>query len=344
MWVARRRRGGERTSKLSKPVALRGLNIAFGLKFTAPSGVRSTPRAQRGAAERPSRNLLGFLESPLHLIARMSPSALMWPAFAEPKTSPVPVRSASIVFNRTTQHPCHAHSWWWDAGVCLLQLVLMLCTCCLLNLLYAESRAAQRPHHDVAATATSVRTVSFRARGSIGTGRYISSSTSESPLERVVLEEPSSPRGRLAATFRVIHEEPSWLFTSPHKDDELKVLESCLRPGLFVVAYWDSGSYVLRQHTHPGYSMRQRSKRARFRFADRGNTELQWTSGQRGLVELWARPDQEGALRLLGQEEEKSSDGGTRAESSWTAEAGLAPCTAEARELVEAEPSTPTRA
>ena len=35
--------GGERTINFSKPVALRGPRIAFGLTFTTPSGVRSTP-------------------------------------------------------------------------------------------------------------------------------------------------------------------------------------------------------------------------------------------------------------------------------------------------------------
>ena len=35
--------GGERTSDFSKPAALRGLGGAFGLRFTTPSGVRSTP-------------------------------------------------------------------------------------------------------------------------------------------------------------------------------------------------------------------------------------------------------------------------------------------------------------
>ena len=35
--------GGERTSNFSKPAALRGPRIAFGLTFTTPSGVRSTP-------------------------------------------------------------------------------------------------------------------------------------------------------------------------------------------------------------------------------------------------------------------------------------------------------------
>ena len=34
---------GERTRDFSKPAALRGLDIAFGLTFTTPSGVRSTP-------------------------------------------------------------------------------------------------------------------------------------------------------------------------------------------------------------------------------------------------------------------------------------------------------------
>ena len=34
---------GERTGNFSKPAALRGLDIAFGLTFTNPSGVRSTP-------------------------------------------------------------------------------------------------------------------------------------------------------------------------------------------------------------------------------------------------------------------------------------------------------------
>ena len=36
-------RGGARTSTFSKPVALRGPCIAFGLRFITPSGVRSTP-------------------------------------------------------------------------------------------------------------------------------------------------------------------------------------------------------------------------------------------------------------------------------------------------------------
>ena len=34
--------GGERTGDFSKPSALRGLDIAFGLTLTTPSGVRST--------------------------------------------------------------------------------------------------------------------------------------------------------------------------------------------------------------------------------------------------------------------------------------------------------------
>ena len=34
---------GERTGDFSKPAALRGLGIAFGLTLTTPSGVRSTP-------------------------------------------------------------------------------------------------------------------------------------------------------------------------------------------------------------------------------------------------------------------------------------------------------------
>ena len=50
--------GGERTGGFSKPSALRGLDIAFGLTFTIPSGVRSTPGTTgRGRAERPSRKL-----------------------------------------------------------------------------------------------------------------------------------------------------------------------------------------------------------------------------------------------------------------------------------------------
>jgi len=43
VWASGRRRGGERTSDFGKPAALRGLNIAFGLTFATPSGVRSTP-------------------------------------------------------------------------------------------------------------------------------------------------------------------------------------------------------------------------------------------------------------------------------------------------------------
>ena len=48
--------GGERTSDLSKPAALRGLDIAFGLKFTTPPGGRSPPFT-RGRGARPSRKL-----------------------------------------------------------------------------------------------------------------------------------------------------------------------------------------------------------------------------------------------------------------------------------------------
>ena len=45
--------GGERTSDFSKSAALRGLDIAFGLTFATPSGVRSTPGTTgRGASER----------------------------------------------------------------------------------------------------------------------------------------------------------------------------------------------------------------------------------------------------------------------------------------------------
>eukprot|EP00966_Prymnesium_polylepis_P199415 4621024-Prymnesium_polylepis.1 len=35
--------GGERTGDFGKPSALRGLDIAFGLRFTSPSCARSTP-------------------------------------------------------------------------------------------------------------------------------------------------------------------------------------------------------------------------------------------------------------------------------------------------------------
>ena len=53
---------GERTSVFSKPAALRGLNIAFGLTFTTPSGMRSTlfttGRTHARSAERPSRKLI----------------------------------------------------------------------------------------------------------------------------------------------------------------------------------------------------------------------------------------------------------------------------------------------
>ena len=41
--LASDREGGARTSNFSKPVALRNLSIAFGLRFTTLSGVRSTP-------------------------------------------------------------------------------------------------------------------------------------------------------------------------------------------------------------------------------------------------------------------------------------------------------------
>ena len=42
VWPAGRHEDGERTGDFSKPAALRGLDIAFGLTFTNPSGVRST--------------------------------------------------------------------------------------------------------------------------------------------------------------------------------------------------------------------------------------------------------------------------------------------------------------
>ena len=41
---------GERTSNFTKPMALRGLCIAFGLTFTAPSGGRSPPGTTGGGA------------------------------------------------------------------------------------------------------------------------------------------------------------------------------------------------------------------------------------------------------------------------------------------------------
>ena len=47
--------GGERTSDFSKPAALRGLGIAFGLAFTTPPG--GLARRSQGGAERPSRKL-----------------------------------------------------------------------------------------------------------------------------------------------------------------------------------------------------------------------------------------------------------------------------------------------
>jgi hypothetical protein len=46
---------GERTSDFSKPAALRGLDIAFGLTFTTPQG-RTVARCSQRGAERPSRN------------------------------------------------------------------------------------------------------------------------------------------------------------------------------------------------------------------------------------------------------------------------------------------------
>ena len=39
---------GERASRFSRAAALRNLSIAFGLRFTTPSGVRSTPFTRRG--------------------------------------------------------------------------------------------------------------------------------------------------------------------------------------------------------------------------------------------------------------------------------------------------------
>ena len=41
--LASDREGGARTSNFSKDTALRNLSIAFGLRVTTPSGVRSTP-------------------------------------------------------------------------------------------------------------------------------------------------------------------------------------------------------------------------------------------------------------------------------------------------------------
>ena len=50
VWWLAADEGGERTSNFSKPVALRGPRIAFGLTITTPSGVRSTPFTRgRGA-------------------------------------------------------------------------------------------------------------------------------------------------------------------------------------------------------------------------------------------------------------------------------------------------------
>ena len=42
VWWLAADEGGERTINFSKPVALRGPRIAFGLTITTPSGVRST--------------------------------------------------------------------------------------------------------------------------------------------------------------------------------------------------------------------------------------------------------------------------------------------------------------
>ena len=50
--------GGERTSNFIKPVALLGHRIAFGLTFTTPSGVRSTPGTRPPAGGGPPVTLL----------------------------------------------------------------------------------------------------------------------------------------------------------------------------------------------------------------------------------------------------------------------------------------------
>jgi len=208
-------------------------------------------------------------------------------------------------------------TWLWI----LLHVVLCICVCALLNLLYTESRMARKPIPDAAVT-----TVSFRHGA--GSNRFIT----EVDESRVTLEEPREAKGRLAATFKVIREMPNALFATPPEEDQLRVLESCSRPGQFLVAYWDAtaGSYVLRMQIHPGYSIKQRSKRARFRFSERGQTELLWTSGQRGLVELSACHQGGEQIFLLSREETEHF----RAESpAWTAETGLSPCTAEARAL-----------
>jgi len=207
-------------------------------------------------------------------------------------------------------------TWLWI----LLHVVLCICVCALLNLLYTESRMARKPIPDAAVT-----TVSFRHGA--GSNRFIT----EVDESRVTLEEPREAQGRLAATFKVIREVPNALFATPPEEDQLRVLESCSRPGQFLVAYWDAtaGSYVLRMQIHPGYSIKQRSKRARFRFSERGQTELLWTSGQRGLVELSACHQGGEQIVLLSREDTEHF----RAESAWTAEVGLSPCTAEAHAL-----------
>ena len=51
LWLADE--GGERTGDFSKPVALRGLDIAFGLTITNPSGVRAQHAIHNGAQSAP---------------------------------------------------------------------------------------------------------------------------------------------------------------------------------------------------------------------------------------------------------------------------------------------------
>ena len=53
VWWLAADEGGERTSNFSKPVALRGPRIAFGLKFPTPSGVCAARRAQWGGVSAP---------------------------------------------------------------------------------------------------------------------------------------------------------------------------------------------------------------------------------------------------------------------------------------------------
>ena len=160
-------------------------------------------------------------------------------------------------------------------------------------------------------------------------GRTVSFQSSQMPTkyvsemgENVVLDEPagrladqlgSPAAARLAATFRVISNAGA-------TDRGVTVLESCFRPGRYIVAEWNAKqkTYLLRMQARPA----QRSKRAKFSFMERGPTALRWTDGKRGLVQLYARHFY-GMVQLASKQEGEKF----LSDTTWIAQPGLTNCT-----------------